>query len=85
MVKLAPAPAGKEWMWSMLLTHPGPAFRQPTNGRTLTRGGAGAARMLAPAVGLNGWLRAGSAGLPPRHDSCPLRASAASAHRGRVR
>ena len=20
------------WMWSMLLTHPGPAFRRPTNG-----------------------------------------------------
>ena len=26
------------WMWSMLLTHPGPAFRRPTNGMTPTRG-----------------------------------------------
>jgi hypothetical protein len=25
------------WMWSMLLTHPGPAFRRPTNGLTPTR------------------------------------------------
>jgi len=33
VVKLVPAPAGSEWMWSMLLTHPGPAFKQPTNGR----------------------------------------------------
>ena len=24
-------PEGR-WMWSMLLTHPGPAFRRPTNG-----------------------------------------------------
>jgi len=40
VVKLVPAPAGAEWMWSMLLTHPGPAFRQPTNGRCATRGQA---------------------------------------------
>ena len=25
------------WMWSMLLTHPGPAFKRPTNGTTPTR------------------------------------------------
>jgi len=25
------------WMWSMLLTHPGPAFSRPTNGLTPTR------------------------------------------------
>ena len=25
------------WMWSMLLTHPGPAFKRPTNGLTPTR------------------------------------------------
>ena len=25
------------WMWSMWLTHPGPAFNRPTNGRTPTR------------------------------------------------
>lgn len=40
VVKLVPAPTGAEWMWSMLLTHPGPAFRQPTNGRCETRGQA---------------------------------------------
>ena len=40
VVKLVPAPAGAEWMWSMLLTHPGQAFKQPTNGRTQTRGEA---------------------------------------------
>jgi len=33
-------PGGEEWMWSMLLTHRGPAFRPPTNGRTSTRGQA---------------------------------------------
>ena len=38
VVKLMPAPAGEEWMWSMWLTHPGPAFKRPTNGRTPTRG-----------------------------------------------
>jgi hypothetical protein len=37
VVKLVPSPAGKEWMWSMLATHPGPAFRMPTNGRCETR------------------------------------------------
>ena len=25
------------WLWSMLLVHPGPAFRLPTNGRCETR------------------------------------------------
>ena len=25
------------WMWSMLLTHPGPAFKRPTTGTTPTR------------------------------------------------
>jgi hypothetical protein len=25
------------WMWSMRLTHPGPAFKQPTTGTTPTR------------------------------------------------
>ena len=25
------------WMWSMLLAHPGPSFRQPTNGTCETR------------------------------------------------
>jgi hypothetical protein len=40
VVKLVPAPGGAEWMWSMLLTHPGPAFRRPNNGRTATRGEA---------------------------------------------
>src|SRR3954462_10585117 len=29
------------WFWSMLLTHPGPAFKRPTNGMTQTRGEAG--------------------------------------------
>ncbi len=33
VVKLIPAPAGKGWMWSMLLAHPGAAFLRPTNGR----------------------------------------------------
>ena len=40
IVKLVPAPAGEEWTWSLWLTHPGPAFKRPTNGRTQTRGGA---------------------------------------------
>src|SRR6476659_2867095 len=51
VVKLVPAPAGEEWMWSLRLTHPGPAFL-PTNGRTQTRGGAGPARMLARVQGV---------------------------------
>ena len=25
-------PEEGQWMWSMLLTHPGPAFNRPTNG-----------------------------------------------------
>ena len=25
-------PEEGQWMWSMLLTHPGPAFKRPTNG-----------------------------------------------------
>ena len=42
VVKLIPAPAGSEWMlsWIMLLTHPGPAFRLPKNGRCKKRGEA---------------------------------------------
>jgi len=40
VVKLVRAPAGAEWMWSMLLTHPGPAFRRPSNGHCQTRGQA---------------------------------------------
>ena len=54
VVKLVPALAGEEWMWSLWLTHPGPAFRLPTNGRTQTRGEAvpGSPRMLAHVQGL---------------------------------
>ena len=38
VVKLVPTPAGREeWMWSMLLTHPGPAFPRVTNGRSEDR------------------------------------------------
>ena len=37
VVKLLPSPAGSEWMWSMLLMHPGPAFKAPTSGTTPTR------------------------------------------------
>jgi len=40
VVKLVPAPAGKEWMWSMLLTNPGLAFRHPTSGQCATHGQA---------------------------------------------
>jgi hypothetical protein len=38
MVRFNPAgiDAGS-WMWSMLLVHPGPAFRRPTSGTTPTR------------------------------------------------
>jgi len=28
------------WFWSMLLVHPGPAFKLPTNGQCATRGQA---------------------------------------------
>jgi len=39
-VKLVPAPAEAEWMWSLYLVHEGPRFGVPTNGRTQTRGEA---------------------------------------------
>jgi len=48
VVKLVPAPAGAEWIWSMLVGHPGPAFTRLTNGRTQTRGEA--ARELLAAL-----------------------------------
>ena len=38
LVKLvALGPDEGRWLWSMLLTHPGPAFNRPTNGTTPTR------------------------------------------------
>ena len=33
-------PEEGRFLWSMLLTHPGPAFKRPTNGTCLTRGAA---------------------------------------------
>ena len=32
MKLVALGPDEGRWMWSMLLTHPGPAFNRPTNG-----------------------------------------------------
>jgi hypothetical protein len=40
VVKLVPSPAGAEWLWSLYLVHPGPAFGSPTNGLCKTRGQA---------------------------------------------
>ena len=55
-MKLVPAPAGSEWMWSLLLTHPGrPAFRLPTNGRCVTRGQA-ASRLGACYGAFRAWF-----------------------------
>lgn len=40
VVKLVPSPAGAEWLWSLFLVHPGPAFNRPTNSLCATRGQA---------------------------------------------
>jgi hypothetical protein len=47
LVKLVPAPIGVQWMWSMTLVRPGPAFGRPTNSLCQTQGQA--ARELASA------------------------------------
>ena len=54
VVKLVPAPASEVWVWSLWLTHPGPAFRLPTNGRTRARGEA--VRELLECWQVPGWF-----------------------------
>ena len=58
VVKLVPAPAGAEWMWSFWLTHPGPAFKQPTNGRC-GRSGQAARELDACWRAFRAWFGAG--------------------------